>query len=124
VISLPATFAATHATAGLDGFPARDFFGSPRDLVRGEFYGRVSRISGKAPSLGGTPGGAYGRSVYISNDETGTIRYLTHLDELAVAVGDRVKPGSIIGTVCDARVSGKPGTTHVHYGLRRSFRVP
>lgn len=116
MIHLPARFTPTHATAGLDGFPAVDLFGLPRELVRAEFYGRVTRISGRAPSAGGSPGGAYGRSVYVRNAVNGVTRYLTHLDELAVDVGTYVRPGTIIGTVCDSKVSGKPGTTHVHMG--------
>jgi murein DD-endopeptidase MepM/ murein hydrolase activator NlpD len=68
------------------------------------------------PSRQGSPGGPYGRSVYIKNAVTGSERFVTHLDELAVKVGDLIRPGSIIGTVCDSAVSGKPGTTHVHLG--------
>ncbi len=110
---------ATHTTAGLPGFPAVDLFGLPRELVRVEFFGRIVKISGRAPSDGGRPGGPYGRSLYIRNMINGQERYLTHLDELALEVGAIVRPGSIIGTLCDSNVSGKPGTTHVHVGHKR-----
>jgi murein DD-endopeptidase MepM/ murein hydrolase activator NlpD len=119
VITLPSSFRPTHETDGLPGFPAVDLFGSPRELVRASFWGRVTRISGRAPSAGGRPHGPYGRSVYVRNAVTGAERYLTHLDELAVQVGDVVTPRTIIGTLCDSAVSGLPGTTHVHYGLKR-----
>lgn len=119
MIRLPPSFRPTHQTAGLPGFPAVDLFGLPRELVRAEFWGVVSRISGRPPALGGSPGGAYGRSIYIRNAVTGTTRYATHLDELALELGDRVRPGTIVGTVCDSVVSGKPGTTHVHFASTR-----
>lgn len=119
MIFLPSRFTATHPTDGLPGFPAIDLFGSPRELVAAGFWGKVTRVSGHAPSDGGRPHGPYGRSVYVTSSGLGIVRFLTHLDELAVKVGDAVKPGSIIGTVCDSAVSGLPGTTHVHYGLKR-----
>ena len=119
MIRLPRDIVKTHDTAGLPGFPAVDVFGSPRDLVIADFWGKVTRISGKPPSQGGKPGGAYGRSIYVENAATGTVRYLTHFDELGVKVGDYVKPGRVLGTVCDSAVSGKPGTSHIHYGLKR-----
>jgi murein DD-endopeptidase MepM/ murein hydrolase activator NlpD len=106
----------THATAGLPGYPAIDVFGPAGAPVVAGFYGRVRRISGRPCSLGGTAGGAYGQSLYVRNGVTGTDRYLTHLDALHVSVGDRVWPRKVLGTVCDAAVSGKPGTSHVHYG--------
>lgn len=119
MIFLPARFTPTHQTDGLPGFPAIDLFGEPRELVAASFWGRVTRISGHPPTSGGTPHGPYGRSVYVTSPALGSVRYLTHLDELAVKVGDMVKPGTIIGTVCDSKVSGLPGTTHVHLGWKR-----
>ncbi len=120
-VTLPRTFRPTHATAGLKGYPAVDIFGHPDggDKVEVRFFGRVRRISGKSCRLGGSPGGAYGQSLYIESSEGD--RYLTHLDKLFVSVGDRVKPGTIIGTVCNSAVSGKPNTSHVHYGFKRAL---
>lgn len=115
-ITLPRRFRATHQTAGLPGYPAIDVFGRPGALVLADFFGKVRRISGRACSLGGTAGGAYGRSVYIRNEVTGTERYVTHLDCLAVSVGDLIAPGTVVGTLCDSAVSHKPGTTHAHLG--------
>ena len=118
-VYLPSAFRSTHDTDGLDGYPAIDVFGRPGALVVARFYGRVRRISGRACALGGVPGGAYGRSVYVFNRLNGQERYVTHLDALAVGVGDYVRPGTIIGTVCDAARSGKPGTSHAHLGHRK-----
>jgi murein DD-endopeptidase MepM/ murein hydrolase activator NlpD len=118
-IQLPGTFAPTHLTDGLPGYPAVDLFGSPGDDVVAGFWGRVVRISGHPPSEGGRPHGPYGRSLYVHNAVNGWSRFITHLDELHVRVGDRVWPGRRIATVCDSAVSGLPGTTHVHLGLHR-----
>lgn len=101
------------------GYPALDCFGAAGSLVVARFYGRVHKISGRRCSLGGHPGGSYGRSVYVKNFVTGVDRYLTHLDELHLELGSRVWPGRTVGTVCDSAVSGKPGTSHVHYGRTR-----
>ena len=119
LIRLPSTFTPTHMTSGLDGFPAVDVFGSPGALVVAGFWGRVTRLSGHPCSDGGSPGGAYGRSVYVHNAVNGRTRYVTHLDRVLVTLGQRIKPGTVIGTVCDSAVSGKPGTTHVHLGMKR-----
>ncbi len=119
LLTVPATYVATHQTGGLPGFPAVDLFGFPGELVVAGFNGTVTRKSGRACSRGGVPGGAYGRSVYVVNTDNGITRFLTHLADLAVDVGDRVKKGSILGTLCDSAVSGKPGTTHVHVGMNR-----
>ncbi len=116
---LPARFTPTHLTAGLPGYPAIDLFGPPDQPVRADFTGIVRRISGRACALGGKPGGAYGRSLYIASRGPGVDRYLTHLDLLYVVVGDRIVPGTLLATICDAAGAGKPGTSHVHYGLNR-----
>ena len=118
-ITLAPRITPTHSTAGLPGFPAVDVFGRPGALVVADFFGKVTRISGRRCSLGGVPGGAYGRSVYVKNAVTGVVRYVTHLDALAVSVGDLIAPGTVLGTLCDSAVSGKPGTTHAHYGIGR-----
>ncbi len=116
---LPRGFTPTHLTAGLPGYPAVDLFGPPGQQVRAGFAGVVRRISGRACELGGRPGGAYGRSLYIASRVQGVDRYLTHLDQLHVAVGERIVPGSLLATICDAAGAGKPGTSHVHYGLSK-----
>ncbi len=124
LLVLPSSFTPTHQTAGLPGYPAIDLFGPAGQPVSSDFYGFVRRISGRACELGGTPGGAYGRSLYIANSVNGWDRYLTHLDLLHVEVGERIGPGTLLATICDAARAGKPGTSHVHYGLNRRRRDP
>lgn len=118
MIRLPKSFKPTHLTAGLDGYPAIDVFGKPGENVTAEFYGTVRRLSGKNPAQGGKPGGAYGWSMYVLAPN-GDDRYLTHFGSRKVKVGDKVIPGTVLGTVCDSAVSGKPHTSHIHYGLHK-----
>lgn len=119
MIRLPASFKPTHNTAGLPGYPAVDVFGQPNEIVTVGFHGTVRRISGHPCSEGGKPGGAYGQSLYIVSPN-GDDRYITHLNRLLVKVGDKVQPGDEIATLCNSAVSGKPNTTHAHYGLKKS----
>src|SRR5687768_6997789 len=104
-IQLPRTFRATHPTGGLDGYPAIDVFGHPDggDEVKADFHGKVRRQSGRDPAKGGSPGGAYGWSIYVQS-MNGDDRYLTHFGTLRVKVGDAVKPGTILGTVADSAI--------------------
>jgi murein DD-endopeptidase MepM/ murein hydrolase activator NlpD len=118
-LQLPREVVSTHLTAGLPGFPAVDVFGSPGETVRAGFWGTVTRISGRSCAMGGRPGGAYGRSIYVHNAANGVTRYLTHFDQLFVKVGDKVKPGTPLGTICDGRNAGRAGSSHIHYGIKR-----
>lgn len=115
---LPADFAADHPTSGLPGFPARDFFAPAGTEVEARFWGIVTRISGRPCSDGGTPGKAYGRSIYVHNRTNNRMRFITHLDSLWVQLGDRVKPGAILGTVCRPPAGSPRGSDHVHLGMR------
>jgi murein DD-endopeptidase MepM/ murein hydrolase activator NlpD len=111
VLQLPATFKPTHDTAGLDGYPAIDVFGAPGMAVAAPAAGVVSRLSGHDPAQGGVPGGAYGWSIYLGP------YYLTHFGSRAVGLGQTVRRGDILGTICDAKVSGKPSSSsHIHEG--------
>lgn len=119
MIRLPAIFKPTHETAGLDGYPAIDVFGDPNEPVAVDFAGTVHKLSGRNPADGGTPGGAYGWSIYIRT-ANGDDHYMTHFGKRHVVLGQRVKAGEVIGTVCDSKVSGKPGTSHIHHGCKRA----
>ena len=113
-LPLPRDFSSTHPTAGLEGFPAIDMFANPNTVVLAPEDGTVIRLSGRDPSQGGRPGGAYGFSIHLECD-SGKY-FMTHFATTQVAVGQRVTGGQPIGTVCDSAVSGKPGTSHIHHG--------
>ena len=119
MIQLPRTFKPTHPTGGLPGYPAIDVFGAPGESVGAPTAGVIRRISGKNPAQGGSPGGAYGWSIYLLAPN-GDEYYLTHFGSLGVRVGSQVKRGTILGTICDSAVSGKPNTSHIHEGLKKS----
>lgn len=91
-------------------------FGSPGELVEAGSYGRVTRVSGRAPTGTERPGGAYGWSIYWRNGVTGTIRYATHLACTCVDVGDRIGPSSRIGRVANPPAGSPVGSAHVHLG--------
>jgi murein DD-endopeptidase MepM/ murein hydrolase activator NlpD len=123
MLQLPRSFKPTHPTGGLPGYPAVDVFGNPEggDPVGSPAAGVIRRQSGKSPTQGGKPGGPYGWSLYLAC-ANGDDFYLTHFGAVMVKVGDRVKRGQLLGTVCNSRVSGKPRTSHIHCGLRRSAK--
>lgn len=121
-VTLPKTFVPDHPTAGLDGFPAKDFFGDPNEEVRINIIGKVTRLSGRPCSSGGVPGGAYGRSIYIEADDGE--RYLTHFNAVRVAPGDLITPSVVLGTMCDSKVSRNPNSTHIHYGYKKKPAPP
>jgi murein DD-endopeptidase MepM/ murein hydrolase activator NlpD len=116
-VPLPKEFVPTHQTAGLPGYPAVDVFGRPGATVLAPEDGVVARFSGRDPSQGGQPGGPYGWSIYV--DAPSGRYFMTHFGSRSVAVGQRVKQGEPLGTVCDSAVSGKPGTSHIHMGKAR-----
>lgn len=114
-VVVPLTFKTTHDTAGLPGFPAVDVFGKPGSRVIVDFDCTVTRLSGKSPSLGGESGGAYGWSTYLAGPHG--LWYVTHQASRTVHVGQRLKKGDVIGTVCDASVAHMPSSdSHVHVG--------
>lgn len=116
-LRLPQYFRATHQTAGLEGFPAIDMFAKPGTLVYPPEAGMVVKHSGRDPRSGGSPGGSYGWSIYLRGD-SGATYYMTHFGSRATMLYARVRRDQAIGTVCDSRVSGKPGTSHIHHGKR------
>lgn len=114
-ILLPRTFTPTHQTAGLPGYPAVDVFAAPGTRVLAPEDGEVTRLSGHDPKDGGVPGGAFGWSVYLTVPHA--IYFLTHFATRTVRVGDRVKQGEMLGTVCDASVAHMPrSSSHIHCG--------
>lgn len=118
-IRLPPRFKPTHQTAGLPGFPAIDVFGGVGDLVEAGHSGVVTRLSGRKISGTERPGSAYGFSVYTRTDASIVRRYITHLECVAVEVGDRVSPTSVLGRIAAPPAGSPAGSAHAHYGSTR-----
>lgn len=107
---------ADHQTAGLAGFPARDYFAAGGSACVAPVKGKVSRLSGHDPRGGPVDGphGPFGWSVYIDGDD-GHTYFLTHMGSRSVSVGARVEQGEQIGTVGNYDAWG--GTDHIHLGV-------
>lgn len=106
-----------HQTAGLAGFPARDYFAKPGSPVVAPISGKVVKLSGHNPKLGAVEGagGPLGWSVYIRGTD-GRVYYLTHLGSRNVTVGETLRAGQRIGTVANYDKYGRP--SHVHMGVK------
>lgn len=105
-----------HATMGLDGFPAHDYFAPAGSRVAAPVSGKVYKLSGHDPSQGPTQGphGPLGWSVYILGSD-GRRYYLTHMGSRDVKVGQKIKAGQVIGTVANYDKYGTP--SHIHMGV-------
>jgi murein DD-endopeptidase MepM/ murein hydrolase activator NlpD len=106
----------THPTAGLAGFPARDYFAKPGTAAVAPVNGKVVRLSGHDPAQGPTQGphGPLGWSVYIQGND-GHTYFLTHMGTRNVKPGQRVRAGQRIGTVANYDKYGTP--SHIHMGV-------
>lgn len=110
-LQLPTLFRPTHQTSGLPGFPAIDVFAPAGTVALSPADGTVTRLSGHDPALGGQPGGPYGWSIYLGP------YYLTHFGTRTVTVGQAVRRGQPLGTVCDAKVAHMDSAlSHIHEG--------
>lgn len=107
---------AEHATEGLAGYPAHDFFAPAGSPATAPITGKVVRLSGHDPSMGPIDGphGPLGWSVYIQGRD-GHTYYLTHMGSRSVAVGQVVRAGQPIGTVANYAKYGTP--SHIHMGV-------
>jgi len=105
--------AATHETSGLSGYPAYDYMTAAGTPAVAPATGRILRLSGKDPSLGGSPGGPLGYSIYLQGG--GRNYFLTHLDKLRVKAGQRVRQGQQIAQVAAGPASWS--SPHVHMGV-------
>lgn len=126
-VQLPATFTPTHNTAGLPvpgappgsltsfAYPAIDVFATPGAMALAPQDCRIARLSGRDPAAGGKPHGAYGWSVYAAAPHA--VYFLTHFAALAVELGQQLRRGEPVGTVCDAAVAQMPSSaSHIHEG--------
>jgi murein DD-endopeptidase MepM/ murein hydrolase activator NlpD len=106
-----------HPTAGLAGYPARDYFARPGTAAVAPVNGTVVRLSGHDPAQGPTQGphGPLGYSVYIKGDD-GHEYFLTHMGSRTVKPGQRVRSGQKIGTVANYDKYGTP--SHIHMGVK------
>lgn len=105
-----------HPTAGLDGYPARDYFAPAGTGVVAPVTGKVIKLSGHPPAEGPIEGphGPLGWSVYIQGQD-GRIYYMTHMGSRTVKLGQTVKAGTPIGTVANYDKYGTP--SHIHMGV-------
>lgn len=118
-VQLPSHFRHTHETAGLEGYPAIDIFAPAGSVILAPEPGLVRRWSGLAPTEHATPGGPYGRSMYLKT-ATGDY-YLTHLRWRKVPPGTRVGRGQILGSIADYSGATNGVTPdHVHMGKHGS----
>lgn len=105
-----------HETAGLPGFPGRDYFAPAGSPCVSPVAGVVTRFSGHDPATGPVDGphGPFGWSVYIVGN--GRTYYLTHMGTRTIALGAKVLQGQVIGTVGNyAKWTGTPN--HIHQGV-------
>ena len=104
----------THPTAGLAGYPAYDYMAPAGKSVVAPVSGKVIKLSGRDPKLGGAPGGPLGYSVYIRGDD-GKTYFLTHIDRVRPKVGQRVRQGQKIAVIANGPSSWS--SPHVHMGV-------
>jgi len=105
-----------HPTAGLDGYPAHDWFAPARSVVLAPANGRIVKLSGHDPAAGlvDGPHGPFGWSLYL-RDDTGTTWYLTHLGTRSTRLNVLVHRGQSVGTVALWPRNVTP--PHVHMGV-------
>lgn len=105
-----------HDTAGLPGYPAKDYFAPAGSTAVAPVSGKVIKLSGHDPKGGPTngPHGPLGWSVYIQAAD-GRTYFLTHLGKRSVKVGQTIKAGTPIGTVANYDKYGTP--SHIHMGV-------
>jgi murein DD-endopeptidase MepM/ murein hydrolase activator NlpD len=116
VVSGKQSVGGEHATSGLAGYPAHDFFAPAGSHAVAPVSGTVVKLSGHDPANGPTngPHGPLGWSAYIKGDD-GRTYFLTHMGSRNLKVGETVKQGQIIGTVADYDKYGTP--SHIHMGV-------
>ncbi len=88
------------------------------------FRGRVTKLSGRAPSGNERPGGAYGFSFYVRNAGNGRERYVTHMGTRSVVLGQIIEPGSLVGSVAVPPLGSPRGSAHIHLGKRFPASAP
>lgn len=113
---LPSTFAATHDTAGLPGFPSTDVFGSAGSPVYSPASGRLVDPHMIPWDIRKRVGGG---TVYLQADD-GNTYFLTHFGNVPAA--GPVRAGQMIGTI--GAVPGGAWASHIHEGLHSGLYAP
>ena len=125
------TAALTFPVAGRDGSAVGSFFRDPRDGGRREHHGVdifaprdtavVAASAGIVTSVATTAIG--GNVVWVRDPRRGQSHYYAHLSRQAVATGQRVAAGEIIGYVGNTgNARGTP--PHLHFGIYASREGP
>lgn len=105
-----------HQTGGIFGNYALDWMAAPGTPVLASEAGTVSRTAGHDPASGlhGSNRDVFGWSVYLRVGVTG-FYFDTHLGRLAVAAGQKLRAGDIVGWVGDWPYD-RP-RSHLHRGF-------
>lgn len=104
-----------HETAGLTGNWAIDFMAPGGTKVLAVEAAKITRLSGRDPSLGANQTiGIFGWSIHYET-ALGLRYFSTHYGTRSVIEGQRVDCGEVIGT-CGAW-PGDPGRSHTHLGV-------
>ena len=106
-----------HPTLGLDDNWALDFCCAGGTPVVAPYAGEIVKISGRNPALGADQRrGLFGWNIYLSTFDNVIQGFSTHYGDLDCHVGQRVKPGDVIGAV--GHWPGNEGRSHTHWGVR------
>lgn len=103
-----------HPTLGLANNWALDFMAPGGTKVYAPEQSIVLRLSGHDPAEGVIDGSVFGWSVYL-HTPTGIIYFITHLGDVAVPVGRRLRASWLIGHV--GHWPNDPGRSHSHIGI-------
>lgn len=114
------TRAGLHPTLGLANNWAEDFMAPGGTPVYAPEQSIVFRLSGHDPAQGVTDGSVFGWSVYL-HTPTGIIYFITHLGDVAVPVGRRLRASWLIGHV--GHWPHDPGRSHTHMGITHPLGV-
>jgi hypothetical protein len=108
-----------HATSGLAGYEAYDWWIHAGEPIVAPENGRITRFSGHDPASGlpEGPHGPFAWSLYM-HGESGTDYFITHMGARAVIEGQTVTAGTKLGTAADFEGATAGATPdHAHIGL-------
>lgn len=103
-----------HPTLGLAYNWALDFMAPGGTPVLAVEEGTIWKLSGHDPAQGVVLGSVFGWNVYL-HTKSGLLYFYTHLGVRNVKLGQKMKPGGLIGYV--GNWPGDPGRSHTHLGV-------